>query len=80
MSDFKMGVPGRYQISIEGFLDENWSDRLGGLRIVTIQMAGERLVTMLTGEVVDQAALLGILNALYDLHYPLLSVRRLEQA
>ncbi len=74
MNDLKMESPGRYQISIQGFLNADWSDRLGGLRIVTTPSTGGRPVTTLTGEVVDQAVLLGVLNALYDLRYPLLSV------
>ncbi|HEY53622.1 MAG TPA: hypothetical protein G4N94_09220 [Caldilineae bacterium] len=74
MNDLKMESPGRYQISIQGFLNADWSDRLGGLRIITTLATDGRPVTTLTGEVVDQAVLLGVLNALYDLRYPLLSV------
>jgi len=70
-----MESPGRYQISIQGLLSADWSDRLGGLRIDTTPSTDGRAVTTLSGEVVDQAVLMGILNALYDLRYPLLSVR-----
>ena len=35
------------------------------------------IVTTLTGELVDQAALMGVLNSLYDMGYPLLKVERL---
>jgi hypothetical protein len=69
---------GRYQIIVQGFLDSDWSNRLGGLSIATTETA-HGTVTTLTGEVVDQAALFGILNALYDLHHPLLSVRREQE-
>ncbi|MCP4165260.1 MAG: hypothetical protein GY759_05115 [Chloroflexi bacterium] len=75
MHELRMESPGRYQISIQGFLNADWSDRLGGLRIVTTPSPDGRAVTTLSGEVVDQAVLMGILNALYDLRYPLLSVR-----
>ena len=74
MNEIKMESPGRYQISIQGFLNADWSDRLGGLSIVTTPATDGRPVTTLTGEVIDQAVLLGVLNALYDLRYPLLSV------
>jgi hypothetical protein len=75
MNEIKMDSPGRYQISIQGVLSADWSDRLGGLEIVTTSSADGRPVTTLTGDVIDQAVLLGVLNALYDLRYPLLSVR-----
>ena len=75
MNEIKMESPGRYQISIQGVLSADWSDRLGGLEIVTTPSADGPPVTTLTGEVVDQAVLLGVLTTLYDLRYPLLSVR-----
>jgi hypothetical protein len=37
-------------------------------------------LTILTGEVMDQAALTGVLNTLYDLHLPLIAVNKLPQA
>ncbi len=74
MNDLKMESPGKYQISIQGFLNADWSDRLGGLKIATTPSTDGWPVTTLTGEVIDQAVLLGVLNALYDLRYPLLSV------
>ena len=75
MNEIKMESPGKYQISIQGFLNADWSDRLGGLKIATTPATDGRPVTTLTGEISDQAVLLGVLNALYDLRYPLLSVR-----
>ncbi len=80
MNGLKMESPGRYQISIQGSLNANWSDRLGGMRIIALQSADGQSVTVLAGEIVDQAALLGILNTLYDMRYPLLSVKRLAYA
>jgi hypothetical protein len=77
MNDLKMESSGKYQISIQGFLNADWSDRLGGLRIVTVESAEGQAMTILTGMIVDQAALLGVLNTLYDMRYPLLSVKRL---
>jgi hypothetical protein len=66
-----------YRIRIQGYLHEDWSDRMGG---VTIQMESPpdgAPVTVLTGQFQDQAALAGVLNTLYDLGLPLLSVERL---
>ena len=78
MYKFRVDSPGQYRIRVQGFLSAEWSDRLGGLQIVTLQAEDSDPVTVLSGEIIDQAALLGVLNALYDLRYPLLSVQRLE--
>jgi hypothetical protein len=47
---------------------------MGGLKITIIPPEEGSVVTQLSGEVMDQAALLGVINTLYNLHYPLLSV------
>jgi hypothetical protein len=59
---------------VVGYLDENWSDRLGGLTINSSNQEGRKAVTTLSGPLIDQAALFGVLKALYDLRLPLLSV------
>jgi hypothetical protein len=69
--------PATYAIRVQGALDANWSERLGGLRIVVVR-AGEQAVTELSGRLPDQAALVGVLTSLYDLGMPLLSVERLS--
>lgn len=66
--------PAMYCIRVVGYLDENWSDRLGGLKIYSPSQEGKTAVTTLTGQVIDQAALFGVLKALYDLRMPLISV------
>jgi hypothetical protein len=60
-------------IRVRGALSSDWSERLGGLRIVVIR-AGRHTATELTGRLADQAALHGVLMALYELGLPLLSV------
>jgi hypothetical protein len=70
-------LPGRYRIRVQGALHASWSDRLSGMAIAVRQSVNQRPVTTLTGEVRDQATLLGVLNALYDLGFPLLKVERL---
>ena len=71
--------PAVYSIRILGFLDKSWSDRLGGLEIVCCKTndCDETPVTTLKGQLIDQAALLGVLNTLYNWHYPLLAVEYL---
>lgn len=67
--------PGIYEIRIKGQLDERWSEWFEGLTI-TPEDNGN---TLLTGSVVDQAALHGLLRKVRDLAMPLLSVIRLER-
>ncbi len=68
-----------YRIRIPGALDEHWGDRLGGMSITTGHPEDYELVTSLLGQVAEQAALFGVLNTLYDLHTPILSVECLEK-
>ena len=67
-------VPAIYRIRIKGHLDDSWSDRLGGMEIKVIEQAEDAPETILVGWLPDQAALCGVLNALYNLHLALLSV------
>jgi hypothetical protein len=66
--------PGKYRISVQGYLDESWSERLGDMTITTSSQGSQGQVTMLVGKLRDQAELSGVLNTLYELHLTLLSV------
>lgn len=70
--------PATYCIQVVGALDEKWSDRLGGLSIHVASPGRKTSVTTLSGPVIDQAALFGVLKALYDMRLPLLYVECLE--
>ena len=63
-----------YQIRIKGHLGVQWTDWFGGLTI-TLEDNGD---TLLTGSVIDQAALHGLLKKVRDLGMPLVSVSPLE--
>jgi len=63
-----------YQIRIKGHLGSQWTDWFGGLAI-TLEENGD---TLLTGPVIDQAALYGLLKKVRDLGMPLLSVNRVD--
>jgi hypothetical protein len=64
-----------YQIRIKGHLGRQWTDWFEGLTI-TLEDNGD---TLLTGPVVDQAALHGLLRRVRDLGMPLLSVIQPEK-
>ncbi len=70
----KLGEPADYRIKIQGHLDVSWSGRLGGMQIKAGNRGEKATVTELTGRVADQAQLIGVLNSLYELHLPILSV------
>lgn len=67
-------APQMYQIRLEGHLSYQWMDWFDGLTI-TLADNGD---TVLTGPVVDQAALHGLLKKVRDLGLPLISVNCLE--
>ena len=69
-SEIDPGEPLVYQIRIKGHLGREWADWFGGLT-VTLEANGE---TLLTGPVVDQAALYSVLRKVRDLGMPLVSV------
>ena len=71
------GQPMVYQIRIKGHLGQEWTDWFEGLTI-TLEENGD---TLLTGPVVDQGALHGLLKKVRDLGMPLLSIDpvKLEQ-
>ncbi len=61
---------GFFEIHVKGHLDDKWSDWLGGLEVERLDN-GEMI---LSGTIVDQAALMGILNQLHRLNLALVSV------
>ena len=64
----------RYEIVIQGYIDQRREDWFAGLEIT--QLPGGR--SLLAGEVVDQAALYGILNRIRDMGLNLLSIKRIS--
>jgi hypothetical protein len=70
--------PVTYQIKIQGRLDESWSDWLEGMAITYESGSEGSSTTTLTGAIMDQAALSGILTRIWSLNLTLISVTRIE--
>lgn len=68
-----------YRITVQGFLDERWSDWLEDMRVVYTEVSGAVAKTVLEGELADQSALVGVLGVLQGLGLPVISVEYLGQ-
>ena len=64
-------TPASYRICVKGQLDQSMVDYLQGLAIIE---DGNESLTTLSGKLPDQAALLGVLNSLYNMALPIVSV------
>src|SRR5215467_9895020 len=67
-------APGRYEIRLKGHLDDRWAGWFDGLTLTR----DDDGTTLLTGPVVDQAALHGLLRRVRDLGLPLISVNQVD--
>ena len=71
----KMDLTEVYQIKVRGELDARWSDWFDGMA-VRCEIGNDGLpITTITGAVVDQAALYGVLWKLRDMNIKLISVK-----
>jgi hypothetical protein len=75
----KLWTPAIYRIEVEGIIDIDWADSLAGMLISSRKRADQSTVTIMTGRLRDQAELTGVLNSLYELHLPILSVNVLTE-
>lgn len=65
--------PANYRITARGTMPEGWRDRFGGMTV----SAGDPATITLEGWLPDQAALVGVLDALFELHLPIVQVLNL---
>jgi hypothetical protein len=72
-------TPAPYRIQVQGRVASSWSDRLQGMDISQATSDAGIFVSTLTGELPDQTALAGVLNALYEMHLSVLSVECLKK-
>ncbi len=67
-----------YRIRVKGRVDPQWAERVSGMQISYLTRLLGKPESVLEGRLADQAALNGILQALYDRHLPVISVECLE--
>ena len=75
---FDLGGPATYRIVVQGGLDPAYSDRLAGMTITRTQRGEGASKTELVGPLRDQAELRGVLETLYGLHMPVISVEKID--
>jgi len=71
---FLIAHPAVYRIRVSGRIDPNWSERLQGMKVSNVEQESQATYSELSGVLSDQAALMGVLDFLYNCHIPLLSV------
>lgn len=71
--------PSTYSIWVEGHIEPRWSDRLAGMGVRPSRRDDGTCITLLQGVLSDQAALVGLLNSLYQMHCVVLGVLRASE-
>lgn len=69
-----MEDPATYRIRVRGRLNADLSDRFEGMHIENLQRNDGKAESVLEGSILDQAALAGVLNQLFELHLPVMAV------
>jgi len=72
--ELKFSGPARYRLIIKGRIPGDKENLFGGFEISTLQNSEGGFQTVLEGELLDQAALAGVLNIIYSFQLPLLEV------
>ena len=66
----------RYQVQVQGWIGERWANWFDGMAMTYQGTEDDSPITVLTGPVVDQAALRSLLTKIWDLNLTLISVTR----
>lgn len=75
--DIPFDGPSAYRIVVQGQIDEYVFECLGAMQISTQHETDHSTITILTGPVMDQAELVGIINSLYEMHLSIQSVENM---
>jgi hypothetical protein len=77
-SAHQFDTPCVYRIKVAGRIGERWLERMHGMEVSVDTADAGAGTTSLVGEMTDQAALVGVLTTLYELHLSVISVERLQ--
>ena len=69
--------PAHYRIEVQGEITDGWADYFSGMHITTRKREDQTVITLLSGRVMDQAELTGLLNNLAEIHLPILLVEQI---
>lgn len=72
-----MDAPTSFRIRVRGCPSQSWLEGMLGADSVRIETSDQGAGTTITGEVIDQASLMGFINALYNMGHAILSVEQL---
>ena len=72
-----MDMSATYRICVIGVLESSMAERYWGMTSAPVEQTDEQEQTALVGEVADQTALVGIINALYNAGHTVVSVERI---
>jgi hypothetical protein len=72
-----MDITAPYRIRVYGVASERWLSRNWNMTAMTFQRGAGMTTTEMVGKVTDQAALVGLINTLYDLGHVIISIERL---
>ncbi len=67
--------PRAYEVTVQGWVSSRWEDWLDGMACSREGGDDALAVTVLSGRLADQSALLGLLQSLHNLGFPILAVR-----
>jgi hypothetical protein len=74
----RIGDSAMYRICVQGCLEDTWSDRLANMSITMDIKEGGAHISTLSGRLRDQAELVGVVNGLYELRLPLISLEMIS--
>ena len=72
-------LPATYCIKVQGVIDERYSGYFGDMVLSTKKNTEGQITSILTGKLKDQSELMGVMNALYSLHLPIVSIKTLDK-
>jgi len=78
-SDIDFGDPATYRIVVQGHIDHSYCNRLAGMTITNTERNDCATRTILVGPMLDQAELSGVLDTLYGLHLPIITVEKVDE-